>query len=277
MRAKMSNRLAYAIGIMLSILTAYGITHCQTDIIPSTATTARVSWQDGGHSAGDIILYDMRVQTNGVIRYEYSITATRKDFVRGAIPDSGTISIQAWSALTEKSSEWSISKAYKWLKDGQTPEPEPPDTVPDVPVAGWPVVYDAYNMSILWKCDKNWYNALDDKCLMIPSSINPTFPAFAEITIEFPTDSEYFIRIDGYDNGVKIQVDNIDLFTIEFAERGFTSGIGKKWLTKGYHTVRIYGWKNGTYNIGRVRETRFYREIDYANPGIPNSVKTTGQ
>ena len=249
----------------------------QTDIVPSTASAMRIEWQDGGHAPGDIIQYDIMVQNGGNIRYEYAIGNTWKDFVRGAMPDSGTAFVQAWSMLTEKSSAWSIGKNYKWLRDGQTPpEPEPPDTIPDVPVAGWPVVYDGYNMSVLWTCDKNWYNGLGDKCLMIPSSINPTFPPFAEVTIEFPTDSEYFFRVDGYDNGVKVLVDGVDLFTLEFAERGFTSGIGKKWLTKGFHKVRIYGWKNGAYNIGRVREVRFYREVDYSTPGMPVTVKSRG-
>lgn len=248
----------------------------QTDIIQSTAQKMKVEWQDGGHAPGDLIQYDIKVQNGGDIRYEYAVQNTMKEFSRGVMPDSGTVFVQAWSILTEKSSAWSIGRKYKWLKDGQTPEPEPPDTIPDVPVSGWPVVYDAYNMSLIWTCDKNWYNGLDDNCLMIPSSLNPLFPQYAEVNIEFPTDSEYFIRVEGYDNGVKVQVDGVDLFTVKFAERGFTAGIGKKVLTNGFHRIRIYGWKDGAYNIGRVREVRFYREVDYSTPSNPIATKVSG-
>lgn len=268
----------------IGLIFAAGKLAGQTSYIPASSPGVRISWNRSTRGAGDIVHYSVKIADSvGGFWYDWDIADTTKPYVDGQIPRKGTAYVQAFSTLTEKTSPWSAGASYVWLKSGQIPqpdpEPEPPDTTTPDPTGWVAAVYDGQNMANIWRFEKwncaSFYQTAV-KSLMIPSEllltasdgvtqINP----YAEISLNLPTTGDYYLRLEGTDNGVKTFVDGVEFFTAAFQENKPTAWQDKIFLQKGIHRFRVYGWSPAAQKFKNclIKEARIFRPEDYPAPG----------
>lgn len=286
----MKNRLTRTELILLIMVVALIVlcsaVHAQQKrYFPAQTSQYLLVIKDGGHAPGDIISYEVQLDagSRGIDYFHIASTgdSTKKTFLRSQVADSVMFRVRAYSMLTEKQSGWAPEFTVVTMKSGQT---EPPPVVVDtgavVTPTDWvPAVYDAYNIYLIWGCgpwgiDKNWYRA-SVRRLLIPSSLVLSYGRpHAVITLNLPTTSEYCVRVVGYGNGVKVDVDGAELYTAVFNDNNPTTGNGRRVLSAGLHTFKVTGWNSaGAPADVDLVEIRIYRpNEDYSTPALPQTI-----